>query len=88
MGPVVHQLEQAYAGRVVVRKFVMDTITPGTADFDDMKRLGALAGFRVTPTFVVVDAQGAVVGKYEGVTSYLTLRRDLETALAANASAR
>ena len=81
MGPVVRQLENAYTGRVVFRQFVMDTITPGTADFDDMERLGRLAGFKVTPTLLVVDAQGAVVGKYEGVTPYLSLRRDLETAL-------
>lgn len=83
MGPVVHQLENAYSGRVTFRKFVMDDLAPGTADYEEMRRLGALAGFKVTPTILVVDPRGAVVGKYEGVTSYLTLRRDLETALEA-----
>ena len=76
MGPMVHQLEQAYTGRVRFRVFTLDRLKPGEAD--EMRRYMEGIDFKVTPTFVMIDRTGQVIGKYEGTTSYLTLKRDLD----------
>lgn len=76
MGPMVQQLEKAYAGRVNFRVYTLDKLAPG--EYDEMKRIADLVDFHVTPTFVTVDRTGRVIGRYEGTTSYLTLKRDLD----------
>jgi hypothetical protein len=82
---MVRQLEQAYAGRVAFKTYTVDALDPGSAEGQQMNRLAQAAGFRVTPTFLVVDPRGRLVGRYEGATPYLSLRRDLEGLLAAGA---
>lgn len=82
MGPVVNQLESTYAGRVAFKRFVLDRLEPGSAEYAEYARLAPLAEFKVTPTFLIVDGAGRAYSRYEGATSYLTLRRDLEAVLA------
>ena len=76
MGPMVQQLKEAYKGRVQFRVFTIDRLQPGEAEV--MRPFMDGIDFKVTPTFVMIDRTGQVIGKYEGTTSYLTLKRDLD----------
>ena len=82
LGPGVSQLEREYTGRVRFQRFILDTMSPDAPDYAEFQRLAPLAQFRVTPTFLVVDRTGKAYSRYEGATSYLTLKRDLETVIA------
>ncbi|MNS31853.1 hypothetical protein D3C72_639170 [compost metagenome] len=82
MGPMVSQLEKAYAGRVAFRVYTLDKLTP--EQVGEVQRLAEGAGVHMTPTFLVVDASGRVVSKHEGVTSYLSLSRALDGVLVAS----
>ena len=62
---MVQQLEKAYAGRVNFRVYTLDKLAPG--EYDEMRRIADL-----------VDRTGRIIGRYEGTTSYLTLKRDLD----------
>ena len=81
MGPVVNQLENSYGGRVRFQRFVLDKLDPASEEYAEFRRLAALADFKVTPTFLIVDADGKAFSRYEGATPYLSLRRDLEAVL-------
>lgn len=78
MGPMVQQLENGYAGQVRFVRYTMDALDPSQRD--EMTRIARLVDFKVTPTFVFVDRTGHLTTKYEGVTSYWTLRRALDQA--------
>ena len=75
MAPVVHGLEQQYAGRV---DFVY-------LDVKDARNAEAKArlGFRSTPHFFVVSADGRVLHAWQGVVSRETIEARLRPALAA-----
>lgn len=81
MGPVVNQLENSYSGRVRFQRFVLDKLDPASDEYAEFRRLAVLADFKVTPTFLIVDAEGKAFSRYEGATPYLSLRRDLEAVL-------
>jgi hypothetical protein len=83
---MVKRLETVYAGRVTFRTYWVDQLAPGAPGFDEMRRVGAAVDFRLTPTFLVVDAHGRLKSRYEGTTPYLSLTRDLDAALAAPAA--
>lgn len=81
MGPVVHQLESAYAGRATIRRFELDQLKANSPELPVVQRLAELAHLEVTPTFLVFTADGHVLSKHEGTTSYLTLKGDLDRAI-------
>lgn len=81
MGPVVNQLENSYGGRVRFQRFVLDKLDPESEEYAEFRRLATLADFKVTPTFLIIDAEGQAFSRYEGATPYLSLRRDLEAVL-------
>ncbi|MDB5099549.1 MAG: hypothetical protein JWM80_3970 [Cyanobacteria bacterium RYN_339] len=81
MGPVVSKLSADYAGRVEVRRYEVDRLSKDSPDFKDVAKLADAVHFNVTPTFLVISRSGEVHGRYEGITSYATLSRDLETEL-------
>lgn len=85
MGPVVDQLKRQYGDKVAFKAFVLDNLDPQSAEYAEFTRLAALASFKVTPTFLVVTADGKAYSRYEGATSYMTLRRDLEAVSASPA---
>jgi thioredoxin-like negative regulator of GroEL len=75
MAPVVHGLEQRYAGRV---DFVY-------LDVNDARNADAKTrlGFRSTPHFFVVSADGRVLHEWQGVVSSDVVEARLQPALAA-----
>ena len=81
MGPVVSKLEKDYAGRVEVRRYEVDKLSHESPDFPVVARIAEAVHFEVTPTFLVVGKDGVVHTRYEGVTSYATLSRDLDAEL-------
>jgi hypothetical protein len=82
MGPVVQKLEKDYSGRIEVRQYYVNQITQSSPEFPALAKLADAIHFQVTPTFLVVSKNGQVHGRYEGVTSYASLSRDLEAELA------
>lgn len=88
MGPVVDQLKRQYGNQVAFKAFVLDDLDPQSAEYTEFSRLAALAGFKVTPTFLVVTSDGKAYSRYEGATSYLSLRRDIEAVIASPPPAR
>lgn len=88
MGPVVSQLESTYAGRIEVRRYVMDLLKPGTPDHLAAFGLARQIAFDRTPTYLVADAAGRPRALVSGATSYLTLRGAIESALAPPSSPR
>jgi hypothetical protein len=81
MGPVVSKLASDYAGRVEVRRYEVDKLSKDSPEFPEVAKLADAVHFNVTPTFLVISKSGEVHGRYEGVTSYATLSRDLENEL-------
>ena len=81
MGPVVSQLERSFAGRVEVRRYVMDKLVPGSPEHAAAFDLGRRIGFDRTPTFLVADAAGRPRAMVSGVRSYATLHMALTDAL-------
>ena len=81
MGPVVSKLTADYAGRIEVRRYEVDKLSKDSPDFLALSKLTAAIHFELTPTFLVVSRKGEVHGRYEGITSYATLSRDLEAEL-------
>jgi hypothetical protein len=81
MGPVVSKLENDYAGRVEVRRIEVDKLSKDDPQFPAIAKMADAVHFNVTPTFLVLSRKGEVKGRYEGVTSYATLSRDLENEL-------
>ena len=86
MGPVVSQLERSYAGRLEVRRYVIDLLKPGSPEHAAAFGLGRQIGFDRTPTYLVADAAGKPRAMVSGATSYLTLRAAVESALAPGSS--
>lgn len=82
MGPVVSQLERTYAGRVEVRRYVIDRLTPGSPEHTAAFGLARQIAFDRTPTYLVADAAGRPRALVTGATSYLTLSGALQGALA------
>ena len=83
MGPMVHQLEQAYAGRARFKVFWLDRVSEKSPDYALLQRLWPLVHVEVTPTFLVVGRDGHVARRFEGTTPYLSLSQALDTSLAA-----
>jgi protein-disulfide isomerase len=81
MGPVVSKLAADYADRVEVRRIEVDKLSKDSPDFPAIAKMAEAVHFNVTPTFLVLSKKGEVHGRYEGVTSYATLSRDLENEL-------
>jgi hypothetical protein len=84
MGPVVQKLEKDYSGRIEVRQYLVDRLTKNSPEYPSLAKLAEAIHFQVTPTFLVVSKDGQVHGRYEGVTSYASLSRDLDAELAAH----
>lgn len=81
MGPVVEKLESDYKGRVEFRRVWVDKLTRQSPEFAEVARIAEAVHFQVTPTFLIISKEGAVHGRYEGVTSYASLGRDLDAEL-------
>ncbi len=81
MGPVVSQLERTYAGRVEVRRYVIDRLEPGSTEHAAAFGLARQIAFDRTPTYLVADAVGRPRALVVGATSYLTLHQALGEAL-------
>jgi thioredoxin-related protein len=73
---MVQQLEAGYGKQVHFTRYLMDALDPSQRD--EMRQVAQAVDFKVTPTFVFVDRTGRITAKYEGVTSYWTLRRALD----------
>ncbi len=61
MAPMVHGLEAKYAGRV--NFFYLDADDPATGDFQREY------GFQYQPYFVLLDADGNIVRRWNGYVS-------------------
>jgi hypothetical protein len=83
MGPVVESIEKAYQDRVEFHRYWVDKLTKDSPDYAQVASIADAVHFQVTPTFLVLSKAGQVQTRYEGVTSYDTLSRDLDAALAA-----
>jgi thioredoxin-like negative regulator of GroEL len=79
MAPVVHGLEQQYAGRV-------DFLYLNVADTANVRAKAAL-GFKATPHFFFLRADGSPVRTMRGVLPADSLRGALEEILAASPAA-
>lgn len=86
MGPVVSQLERSFAGRVEVRRYVVDKLEPGTPAHAAAFDLGRRIGFERTPTYLVADAAGRPRAMATGATSYATLHLAIAGALGSESS--
>lgn len=75
--PILALVRQVYQPRVRVRVLNLD----GGPDAAEARRLAELARVRVTPTFLVTDAQGTVTARFLGPTSYAALGSALDHAL-------
>lgn len=83
MGPVVSQIEREFAGRLTVRRYVLDKLQPGSAEHETAFGLAAAVKLDRTPTYLIADPQGRVRSMYAGGTSYLSLRGAVTEALTA-----
>lgn len=73
MKPTVRRLEQEFAGKVEFQSL----------DIDSLKNAEAKKkyGFRAQPQFVIVGGDGKVITTRNGMQSYDTLKKDIETLL-------
>lgn len=73
MKPTVRRLEQEFAGKIEVKSLDIDS----PANAEAKKKYG----FRAQPQFVLVTADGKVVTTRNGMQSYETLKKDIESLL-------
>ena len=73
MKPTVRRLEQEFAGKIEVKSLDIDS----AANAEAQKKYG----FRAQPQFVLVTADGKVVTTRNGMQSYETLKKDIESLL-------
>ncbi|MEB3328309.1 MAG: hypothetical protein VKQ33_03645 [Candidatus Sericytochromatia bacterium] len=83
MGPVVSLLERRYAGRVTVRRYVLDRLVPGSPEHLTAYGLAEAVGLSRTPTYLVVAPDGRVRAVFTGATGWLSLSTALEAVGAA-----
>jgi thiol-disulfide isomerase/thioredoxin len=73
MRPVVDRLEENYAGRV--------TFAPMNVDTDEGQVAMRKYGVTGTPTLLITNANGTVLFRRSGGTTYALLKEAIETAL-------
>jgi hypothetical protein len=78
MGPVVSRLEDEFSARVYFRRYVLDKLPVGTPGHQEAFSLARDVGLELTPTYLVVRADGSIHAQFRGITSYLSLREALD----------
>jgi len=83
MGPVVSQIEREFAGKLDVRRYVLDKLPAGSPAHALAFGLAEQVKLDRTPTYLIADPQGRVRTTFAGGTSYLSLRGAVQEALTA-----